>query len=159
MINSVVDTDRIEGIRNKTGFVFDGVLGSRMIGLKKIISVFKESGDEQSLAVSDDELLIYISDSAGFEPDEVGVDPELFVIFEKKVIPLLIADLNILLYFLDEDPSLTFDDELVDSVSLKSTKKIFLIRILMIILLIATLVYSEILIALETDNYCEKLVR
>jgi hypothetical protein len=48
--------ERIEGTRTRTGFVLDGVLGSRVIGLKKIISVFSESGEEQSLGVSDDEL-------------------------------------------------------------------------------------------------------
>lgn len=48
--------DRIDGTRNKTGFALDGVRGSRVIGLKKIISVFSESGEEQSLGVSEDEL-------------------------------------------------------------------------------------------------------
>lgn len=127
MYGSVDDTvERIDGILNKTGFVFEGVLGSRIIGLKKIISVFKESGEEQALGVSDDELSLLISDSAGLEPVEAEVegvfDLELLVIFEKKVIPLLKADLKILLYLLDEDVSLTFDNEPVDTASLKPTK-------------------------------------
>lgn len=48
--------ERIDGTRSRTGFVLDGVRGSRVIGLKKIISVLSESGEEQSLGVSDDEL-------------------------------------------------------------------------------------------------------
>lgn len=56
MKRSVDDAaDRIDGTRS--GFVvLRGVFGSRLIGLKNIISVFSESGEEQSLGVSDDEL-------------------------------------------------------------------------------------------------------
>lgn len=48
------------------------------------------------------------------------LDPELFVILEKKVIPLLNADLKILLYLLDVDASLAFDDSPVVTESLKT---------------------------------------
>jgi hypothetical protein len=110
--------DLIEGTRRRTDFALDGVRGSRTIGLKKIISVLRESGDEQSLGVSDDELSWFVSDSAGFElvDVEVGVlDPELLAIFDRKVMPrlkILFADLKILLYLLDAEESLLFTDEL-----------------------------------------------
>lgn len=55
MDGSVDNTVLIEGTLSKRGFAFDGVLGSRLIGLKKIISVFRESGEEQSLGVSNDD--------------------------------------------------------------------------------------------------------
>lgn len=48
------------------------------------------------------------------------LDPELFVILEKKVIPLLNADLKILLYLLDVDASLAFDDSPVVTELLKT---------------------------------------
>lgn len=93
--------DLIDGTRNRTGFALDGVLGSRVIGLKNIISVLSESGEEQSLGVSDDELSLLTSDSAGFELVEAVVDgvldPELLAIFERNVMPLLKADLKMLL--------------------------------------------------------------
>jgi len=42
--------ERIDGTRSNTGLALsDGVRGSRMMGLKKISSDFKLSGDEQSL--------------------------------------------------------------------------------------------------------------
>lgn len=112
--------ERIEGIRNKTGFVLDkGVLGSRLIGLKKINSVFKESGEEQSLGVSDDEPSWLLSDSAGLEVDDSEVDgvfvPELLLaIFVKNVIPRLNAVLKMLLYLVFDEASLVFVDELPD---------------------------------------------
>lgn len=115
--------ERIDGTRSRTGFALDGVRGSRVIGLKNIISVFSESGEEQSLGVSDDELSWLSSDSAGFEVEaEVDgvLDPELFAILDKKVIPRLKADLKMLLYFVDDEASLAFVDALlVDTASLQ----------------------------------------
>lgn len=118
--------DRMDGILSRTGLELDGVFGSRMIGLKKMSSVFKESGDEQSLGVSDDELSWFVSDSAGFELVEAEVegvlDPELWVILDKKLIPLLKADLKILLYLADGEASLIFVDELaLETASLQDT--------------------------------------
>jgi hypothetical protein len=97
--------------------VLDEVFGSLVIGLKKIISVFRESGDEQSLGVSDvvDEPL-FCSEPSGFEilEDVDGeFDPELFVIFEKNVMLRLRADLNILLYLLAPGPSLELTEDVV----------------------------------------------
>lgn len=114
--------DRIEGILSRTGLALDGVLGSLMIGLKKIISVFRESGDEQSLGVSvddDEQLSWFFSDPALFELVEALVevadgDPELVVILEKKLMLRLKADLKILLYLPDPDDSLILVDGLLD---------------------------------------------
>jgi hypothetical protein len=116
--------DRIDGTRRRTSFALDGVRGSRVIGLKKIISVLSESGEEQSLGVSDDELSWLTSDSAGFELVEAEVDgvldPELFAILDKNVMPRLKADLKILLYLTDVVASLVFVDELlVETASLQ----------------------------------------
>lgn len=107
------DVVRIGGTLSKTDFVHDGVLGSLVIGLKKIISVFRESGDEQSLDVSDDELSWFCSDPIGLDTlDDGVVDPELFVIFEKNVMLRFRADLKILLY-LAGPASLAFAEETV----------------------------------------------
>lgn len=117
MRRSVEDAvERIDGILRRTGFVVDAVFGSLVIGLKKISSVFKESGEEQSLGVK---LSRFSSDSGAFEL--VGVlDPELLVIFDKNVMPLLKADLNILLYFVEADDEASLSlAELVDAPSLK----------------------------------------
>jgi hypothetical protein len=116
--------DRIDGTRNRTGFALEGVRGSRVIGLKKIISVFSESGEEQSLGVSDDELSWLTSDSAGFELAEAEVDgvldPELLAILDKNVMPRLKADLKMLLYLVEDEASLLFVDELlVETASLQ----------------------------------------
>jgi hypothetical protein len=69
-----------------------------------------------------------ISDSAGFElvEAEVGVlDPELFAIFDRNVIPrlnMLLADLKMLLYLVDDAESLTLTEELlVETASLKKS--------------------------------------
>lgn len=125
LIGSVDEAvDLIDGIRSRTGFAFEGVFGSRMIGLKKIISVFSESGDEQSLGVSVDEELLswFVSDRAGFELVEAVVegDPELVVIFEKKLMLRLKADLKMLLYLLDAEDSLILVEGLLgDTTSLQ----------------------------------------
>lgn len=108
LIRSADDAaDRIEGIRRRTGLAFDGVFGSRVIGLKKIISVFRESGEEQSLGVSVDEELPswFFSDRSSFELVEADVDgeSELVVIFEKKLMLRFNADLKMLLYLFAED--------------------------------------------------------
>lgn len=114
--------ERIDGTRKSTGCnEDDGVFGWRSIGLKKTNSVFKESGDEQSLGVSDDEQSKFSSDPAGFELVEVDVgvfDPDVLVIFDRKLMPRLKADLKMLLYFWDdEDPS--FFEELPEDIALK----------------------------------------
>lgn len=92
-------TDRTVGTRNTFGLVLDGVLGSRLIGLKCPNSIFRESGDEQSLGVSEDELSC-LSEPAGFELVEAEVevdgDPELLAIFAKKFKLLLNAFLKML---------------------------------------------------------------
>lgn len=91
MINSVeVLADRTVGTRNTFELALDGVLGSRLMGLKWPSSIFSESGDEQSLGVSEDELS-WVSEPAGFELVEADVvvadvvgDPELLAIFDRK---------------------------------------------------------------------------
>lgn len=119
--------ERIDGTRSKTGFELDGVLGSRLIGLKKIISVLSESGDEQSLGVSDVELSRFASGLESADVDVVGVlDPELLfaAILDRKVMPLLKAVLKMLLYLAEPDASLLLVDALLDdAASLKDSRK------------------------------------
>lgn len=117
MTNSVeVLTDLTVGTRKTFELTLDGVLGSRLIGLNCPSSIFSESGEEQSLGVSEDELSCS-SEPAGFELVEAEVvvagDPELLAIFEKKLKPLLKAFFKKLELF-EAEPSLAFDalDEL-----------------------------------------------
>lgn len=108
--------DRIDGTLKRTGFEIDGVCGSLVIGLKKISSVFNESGEEQSLGV---ELSVrVVSDPSSFE-----VDPDLLVIFDRNVMPLLIADLRMLYFTVGF--SLSLEDALVDAPSLQDIKNIY----------------------------------
>lgn len=117
MTNSVeVLTDLTVGTRTTFELTLDGVFGSRVIGLNCPSSIFSESGEEQSLGVSEDELSCS-SEPAGFELVEAEVvvagDPELLAIFEKKLNPLLKAFFKKLELF-EAEPSLVFDalDEL-----------------------------------------------
>jgi hypothetical protein len=121
--------DLIDGTRIIVGFILEGVLGSLQIGLKKIISVFNESGDEQSLAgvwLSLLLLLLLFLSEVLFEPVEEPEDgdPELLVILDRKLMPLLRADLKILYLLSDAFESLILDDVLTqegdeDDLSLK----------------------------------------
>lgn len=117
IIKSVeVLTERTGGTLNTLDEELDGVLGSRSIGLNCPSSAFRESGEELSLGVSEDELSCR-SDSAGFElvdaEVEVEGEPELLANFEKKFKLLLNALLRIFDVFEAELP-LFFDalDEL-----------------------------------------------
>lgn len=102
MMKSVeVLTDLTVGTRKTFELALEGVLGSRLIGLKCPNSIFSESGDEQSLGVSEDELS-WLSEPAGFELVEADVvvagDPELLAIFEKKFKLLLKAFLKMFVF-------------------------------------------------------------
>lgn len=104
MKSVVVLTDRNVGTRNTFELALDGVLGSRLMGLKCPSSIFSESGDEQSLGVSEDELS-WLSEPAGFELVEADVvvagDPELLVIFDRKLKLLFRTLLKMLLFVLE----------------------------------------------------------
>lgn len=118
LIRSVDEAvERIEGTLNRTGLELeDVVFGSQRMGLKNIISVCNESGDEQSLGVSEP-FPSLDSDPAGLELTEADVDElesELLVIFEKNVIPRFKAVLK-MLYLLAPKASLDFAELVLES--------------------------------------------
>lgn len=148
--------ERIEGILKRTGFVLDDVLGSRLIGLKNIISVLSESGDEQPLADESDELSLLASEqSAGFELLDVEGEPEEEVIFEKKEIERLNAVLKMLDLF-EFEVSLRRTEPLLDDTAL--LKKYWENKISDLMRnFLPTLSFSEIPDVWVRDNYCERL--